>query len=144
LSTERDMFSFRDSDNSISNDSRDGTPIYRYASIEEIAWTKFSASFGSAVRIIVQPTSDDLPLDVLYIPRSNSRLIVGFHGAEQQSSTELPRFQFARSIGANRPESFLALSDSTMLYHKQFVVTWMVGDKRTDIAAAYAKLIQSI
>lgn len=138
------MFNFRNSDPDDHTDSRDGTPIYRYRSVEEVPWPKFASTPGRSVRIIVQPAPDHLPLDVFYTPRAHSRLIVGFHGAETQSQTELPRFQFARSIELSRKESFLAVSDPTMLYSTSLSVTWMVGNEDFDAGAEYAALIRAL
>lgn len=74
---------------------------------------------------------------MLYIPRESSRLLVGFHGAENTKSTDFPKFQFVRSFGPSRKESLLFLFDTTLLYPGAPSVAWMAGDPEIDLASSY-------
>lgn len=92
----------------------------------------------------MQSSEDDLPLDVLFIPRQSRRLLVGIHGAESRESSDLPKFQFVRSFKMSRTESLLFISDSTMLVHEKLSIAWMVGRPHFDVAEKYASLIRSL
>lgn len=136
------IFEYRD--HQLEFDSRYKCPIYKYRSIVEVPWNDFLEQPGKKVRIIVQASPDKLPLEALFIPRDHADLVVGFHGAEDQSKVDLPKFQFANTLGSGRAESFLAISDSTLLYDPELTMTWMVGDEETDLAKSYAALINSL
>lgn len=128
----------------IRHDDDYDAPIYRYQSISAVPWSTFAQQPDKAVRIIIQDSAERLPLDVIYIPRNSSRLFVGFHGAETQSITDLPKFQFIRSFLLHRKESFLFLSDSTLLNHEEIRIGWMSGQPEFDLAPAYAGLIRAV
>lgn len=137
-------FEFRGSEKSVKVDERTEAPIYRYEKISEVPWTTFVQQPNQAVRIIVQSDENVLPLDVLYIPREHTRLLVGLHGAEFRN-TDLPKFQFVRSFVKTRKESLLFISDSTHLHKLGHIgICWYAGDPRTNISVLYAELINSL
>lgn len=141
--SESEEITFRGSHPSIKRDELVDAPIYRYKSVTEVPWAQFAAKKGERVRIIIQEPGRPLPLDVLYIPRDSRRLLVGFHGAEQQAKTELPKFQFVRSL-SSRQESLLFVSDSTLLLDKKLMISWMSGCPGFDVATEYARLINTM
>lgn len=135
------VFEFRAFDPSIKTDSRMGVPIHRYSRIEEVPWLEFAQQPNVPVRIIVQSRETILPLDVLYIPRENKRLLVGLHGAEF-GNKDLPKFQFVRSFTNSRKESLLFISDSTHLHSPgEIGISWYAGDPAINISIAYSNLI---
>lgn len=140
----RGAYIYRGSDLSTTHDELYGAEIYRYQRPDEVPWKKLSRSPGTPVRLIVQSDPNQLPLDVLYIPREHTRLLVGLHGAESQSNMDLPKFQFVRSFSFERSESLLFLSDTSMLADPKLNICWMAGNERFDVAAAYAELIQGL
>lgn len=89
-------YKFRCSDQTITFDEFYQAPIERFERLDQIDWKKFAPN--SRTRIIVQPSPDILPLDLLFIPRENRRLLVGFHGAENRRTLQMPKFQFVSSF----------------------------------------------
>lgn len=134
-------FKYRASDPAIKHDSLYDAAIYRFRELSEVPWSTFVQQPDQAVRIIVQPNPETLPLDMLYIPRESSRLVVGFHGAEDPRNTDFPKFQFVRSFRATRKESLLFLFDTTLLHTGAPSIAWMVGNSEIDLASSYQSAI---
>lgn len=138
------MFTYRNSDPSITTDDRYDALIHRFTSIAEVPWMDFSKMVGQKLRIIVQSSPDALPLDVLYVPRESPNLLVGFHGYLNQSNMELPVFQFLRSFNSTRSESFLLISDSTLLQDTTIGIGWTFGSIEQDLSLEYSNLINQL
>lgn len=138
------IYQYRGSELSQKTDGRIDALIYRYKSINEVPWSTFAQHPDNPVRIIVQSSDKVLPLDVLYIPRDHTRLLVGLHGAEF-GNEDLPKFQFVRTLTAERNESLLFLSDSTLLHSLGKVgIAWFSGNTGIDLSIAYSNLIKSL
>lgn len=135
---------FRGSDSSTCRDIIYDVPIYRYSSVAEIPWATFVQQPDQMVRIIVHSSEKSLPLDVLYQPRRHERLMIGFHGAEDQSLSDLPKFQFVKSFLIHREEALLFIADSTLLHDKRIRIGWLSGDESIDLAKEYAILTNSL
>ena len=138
------MFTYRGSDPSVATDDRYNSTIYRFRDIHEIPWQDFSTRYGESLRIIVQASPKSLPLDVLYVPKKSSNILVGFHGYLNQSKMELPVFQFLRSFSSTRSESFLLISDSTLLHESKIGIGWTFGSLNQDISIEYSSLVANL
>ncbi|ASN39642.1 hypothetical protein CGQ24_11855 [Arthrobacter sp. 7749] len=110
-------------------------PILRFSSIEEVVF-----DLSSPARYIVLDPRYTLPVDFMLMPRQNKRLMVGFHGAEMRKIADLPKFQFGNSVG-RRDESFLALTDSTLLQGEKLSIGWFVGNKETPLASLLSEVV---
>lgn len=137
-------YTYRGSDSLVSFDEEYTAKIYRYKSLDSIPWLDFNGSPNVPVRIIIQEDSWDLPVDVLYIPRSSKKLLIGFHGAEDRSKSILPKFQFVRSFKNERSESLLFVSDSTLLQSEKMAIGWFFGSEKTHLAPIVADTINSL
>lgn len=131
------MIPYRAQSADIGRDDLYDVPISRYTSIAEINF-----DLEQPRRYIITPSEPSLPLDFLLIPRRHSRLLVGFHGAENRTASDLPKFQFTRSLGA-REESALFLSDSTLLLHEKIHIGWHIGNKQTPLANQYSEVVKA-
>lgn len=131
------MRRFRGDDPSILIDDRHEVPIRRFRSLAEVSWDT-----DSRARYLVAD-EHPLPIDVLLIPRQSDRLIVAFHGAENLP-TDLPKFQFARSMEFGRNESVLFLSDSSLLLDDQIGLTWMVGTPEFHLAPVLSQVVREV
>lgn len=116
--------------------------IYRYSSLEEVSWINFE--YNIPVRIIIRKNVNELPIDLLYIPRDSHRLLIGFHGAEERKNASLPKFQFVRSFASQRKESLLFFSDSTLLLNEKVALAWMVGNQHSWFLPRVTKVINYI
>lgn len=121
--------------------NRHHAQVLKYRSSSEIPWEKLSKKHGYSLRIIVQRSQEQLPLDVLYVPRDSSRLIVGFHGSINQNKMQLPVFQFQRSLRSSRDESLLLISDTTLLQEKKLRIGWTFGAADQDLSTEYTTLV---
>lgn len=120
---------FRGIDETYTYDELYSAKIYRYYSIHEIQWDFFLSQPDIPVRIILWEGYEALPVDFLFIPRANTNLLVGFHGAENRERVELPKFQFVNSFKKQRTESLVFFFDSTLLLDKTLSLGWMVGNQ---------------
>lgn len=134
-------YQFRCADGKVTFDEFYQAPIERFENLDQIDWTKFAPN--SRTRIIVQASPDILPLDLLFIPRESSRLLVGFHGAENRRTLQMPKFQFVSSF-LSREESLLFVSDSTLLNGPKINIGWVAGNKDIHIGSMVTKAINQI
>ena len=134
-------FKYRGSDPAMDYDDVYNVPIRRFKTLDDVDWSSFAP--GSKTRIIIQPQPDILPIDVMYYPRENRRLIVAFHGAEDRRVLNPPKFQYMQSM-TPREESLLFVSDSTLLTGPRINLGWMVGNKDLHVGAKVADLVNRI
>lgn len=134
-------YHFRGSSDSETFDEVYQARIDHFREIEEIDWTRYTV--GETVRIVVQRSPEVLPVDLLYIPRDDDRLLVGFHGAEDRRTLKLPKFQFVRSF-MQRPESLLFVSDSTLLNGPKINIGWLAGNKDHHVGASVTEAVNSL
>lgn len=137
-------YSYRGSDESLESDELYQAKIYRFGSLSEVPWVDFSKNYNIVVRIIISDPTSDLPVDILYIPRESKRLLVGFHGAEDRSKSNLPKFQFVKSFQTQRSESLVFVSDSTLLQSDKMVIGWMFGTQRSHFVSKVAEVINAL
>lgn len=110
--------------------------IRRFTSMDAL-----TIDVDAPARYIIQDPSFSIPIDVLFIPRSDSdRLLVGFHGAEMRTEADLPKFQFVRSV-RERQESLLFVSDSTLLQGNSISLGWLAGNSSTPLSDLIAQVI---
>lgn len=143
MATTRNLL-YRGADDSLTFDEVYQAKIYRFDKACAVPWERFSSNINVAVRIIITEPLWGLPVDLLYMPRSSKRLLVGFHGAEDRSKSDLPKFQFTKSFIAQRSESLLFVSDSTLLQSEKMVLGWMFGDKSMHLAEKVAATINRL
>lgn len=118
--------------------------IYRYDDIESIEWDVFRAQPEVPVRIILWEKSETIPVDFLFIPRDNTNLLVGLHGAEGRMQADLPKFQFVRSFLSQRRESLVFFSDSTLLLSDKLGLGWMVGNKHSHFLSRVTFILKEL
>lgn len=135
---------FRCSDKSIDYDSLYEAKIYRYEKLSDVPWKDFQNNMNVPVRIIVWPEEEILPIDLLFVPRENCRLLIGFHGAEARNQSDLPKFQFVRSFTNERTESLLFFSDSTLLLDDKLALGWMTGNAQSHFLPRVVNTINSV
>lgn len=113
-----------------------GVPIKRFTSVDELVF-----DLEEPARYLVLDPRYSLPIDLYFLPRSRERLLVGFHGLEQRSTTNLPKFQFLRSF-LSRGESVLLVSDSTLLQGEKMGLGWLAENKDTPLADLMASVVR--
>lgn len=111
-------------------------PIRRFSSMDDLLF-----DLSSPARYIVADPQYTLPVDVLFYPRDKSRLLVGFHGAENRAAANFPKFQFVRSF-LSRKESLLFVSDSTLLQGEKINIGWLAGNKSTPLASLISAVVR--
>lgn len=132
-------FAYRCSDPSKTYDDRYSAPIRRFSTIDEVTWSKFES--GSTIRIIIQPDTDTLPVDLLYLPKDSDTLLVGIHGAASRKNLDVPKFQFIRSF-TTRGHSMLFVSDSTLLQSDVINIGWLAGNKDVALHSLVAQAVR--
>lgn len=114
-----------------------GVPIKRFSSMEDLQFDPHVEA-----RYIVNDPRYSLPVDVLLVPRRDSkRLLVGLHGAEGRANADLPKFQFVRSF-KTRSESLMFIADSTLLQGNEINIGWYAGNRDTPLAALAAEAVR--
>lgn len=144
MDSKKSLISFRGSDINSDYDELYQVKIYRYENLLDVPWSTFQKNIDVPVRIIIWPVEEILPVDLLFIPRENSRLLVGFHGAEDRNQSDLPKFQFVRSFVNERKESLLFFSDSTLLLNDRLVLGWMTGNSQSHFLPRVVNTINSV
>lgn len=111
-------------------------PIRRFTSLDQL---EFSTT--EPARYLVNDPRYSLPIDLLFYPRESSRLMVGFHGAENRANSNFPKFQFVRSF-LSRNEAALFISDSTLLQGEKINIGWCAGNDTTPLAALFSEAVR--
>lgn len=111
-------------------------PIRRFNSVDDLVF-----DLAEPARYIVLDPQYTLPVDVLFYPRDEGRLLVGFHGAENRAAADFPKFQFVTSF-LSRSESLLFVSDSTLLQGAKINIGWLAGNKDTPLASIISEVVR--
>lgn len=111
-------------------------PIRRFRSLDDLRF-----EMDEPARYSVRDHRFTLPIDVLFYPRRHSRLLVGFHGAEDRRTMNAPKFQFVRSF-LTRDESLLFVADSTVLQSEAINIGWLAGNAETPLASLVSEIVR--
>jgi hypothetical protein len=123
------------------HDARHGVPIQRFGSVREL-----EVDGERSVRYLVDPdtsSAQELPLDLLVVPRPDSKtLIVSLQGALGRDQTP-PRFERYTSF-QSRSENLVFVADTTLSPERDIFLAWYFGTAEDDLQTRTAAAIQEV
>lgn len=91
---------------------------------------------GSAARLQKQ-LPGDVPLDALIVNRGTSVVVVALHGATDRAKTQLPRFEWLRSM-LEYEVSCIFFGDPSLHLSPKLLLAWYTGWETADVQAEVA------
>lgn len=84
---------------------------------------------------------EGMPLDALVVNKGTDTLVVSFHGATDQDSTDLPRFERLRTL-LDMDVSSMFFSDPTLHLDPKIWLTWYTGNGEEPLHKVLARWVQ--